>query len=182
MFQHETQYLTRPIIHIPLIIRTPGQQNRQTVASSADQTSLAPTILELAGQPKPDWMRGPSLMSSLNHDGQGDGQGFAFTQYFERHSVFKPLHHGPVGAIDGQYHYVYYRDTQKTQLRPLNEAQIWSVDRPTARAIHSTVPGRHHAELCDRAIPPLQQLAYQGAPPGPLRLSLKGCFGALVCG
>ena len=154
--------------YIPLIIRTPGQQDRQTVASSADQTSLAPTILELAGQPKPDWMRGSSLMSSLNHDGQGDGQGFAFTQYFDRHSIT-----ALVGLIDGQYHYVYYLDTQKTQLRPLNEAQIWSVDRPTARAIHSTVPGRHHAELCDRAIPPLQQLAYQGAPPGPLRLIFK---------
>jgi len=72
-------------------------------------------------------MRGSSLMSSLNHDGQGDGQGFAFTQYFDRHSIT-----ALVGLIDGQYHYVYYLDTQKTQLRPLNEAQIWSVDRPTA--------------------------------------------------
>ena len=53
----------------------------------------------------------------------------AFTQYFERNSVFKPLRHGSVGVIDGQYEYVFYLDSQKGELRPLNEAQIWNLDR-----------------------------------------------------
>jgi arylsulfatase A-like enzyme len=129
VYQHSSPYLTRPVIHIPLIVRTPGQQDMRTVAVIADQTSLAPTILELAGQPKPDWMRGPSLAPWLNRDGQGNGEGLAFTQYFERNSVFKPLHHGSIGVIDGQYQYVYYLDTQKGALRPLGEAQIWNLDR-----------------------------------------------------
>ena len=54
IYQHQTSYLTRPVIHIPLIIKTPGQQTGRTVALTADQTSLAPTILDIAGQPKPD--------------------------------------------------------------------------------------------------------------------------------
>ena len=66
VFQHDSAYQTRPVIHIPLIIRTPGQQDSRTVAFTADQTALAPTILELAGQPKPDWMRGQSLVGWLN--------------------------------------------------------------------------------------------------------------------
>ena len=129
VFRHQSPYLTRPVIHIPLIIRTPGQQEGRTVNFAADQTSLAPTILELAGLPKPDSMRGQSLVPWLNRDGQGDGEGLAFNQYFERNSVFKPLRDGSVGVIDGQYQYVVYLASQKGVLRPLNEAQIWNLDR-----------------------------------------------------
>jgi hypothetical protein len=46
-----------------------------------------------------------------------------------RNSVFKPLRDGSVGVIDGQYQYVVYLDSQKGVLRPLNEAQIWNLDR-----------------------------------------------------
>ena len=129
VYQHSSPYLTRPVVHIPLIVRTPGQQDGRKVSFSADQTALAPTILELAGQPKPEWMRGQSLVGWLNRDGQGDGEGMAFTQYLEKNSAFKPLHHGRVGVIDGQYEYVLDLDTQKGALRPLKEAQIWNLDR-----------------------------------------------------
>ena len=129
VYQHESPYLTRPVIHIPLIIRTPGQQERRTVAYTVDQTALAPTILELAGLSKPVSMRGQSLVGWLNRDGQGEGQGLAFTQYLERNSVFKPLGRGSVGVIDGQYEYVVYLDSHKGALRPLNEAQCWDLDR-----------------------------------------------------
>jgi arylsulfatase A-like enzyme len=129
VFQHTSAYLTRPVIHVPLIIRTPGQEENRTVTVTGDQTSLAPTILELAGVPKPDWMRGPSLTRWLNRNGEDDGEGLAFTQFFERNSVFKPLHHGSIGLIDGRYQYVYYLDTHKGELRLLDEAPIWNLDR-----------------------------------------------------
>ena len=151
VFQHVSPYQTRPVIHVPLIIRTPEQQESRKVAFTADQTALAPTILELAGQAKPDWMRGQSLVGWLNRDGQGEGEGLAFCQYMPRNSIFKPLHRGSVGVIDGrsQYQYVLNLDNQKGALRPLNEAQIWNLDRSsenpelaaTLRAvIHSRFP------------------------------------------
>ena len=131
MYQHGGPYQTRPVIHIPLIIRTPGQQESRKVGVTADETAIAPTILELAGQPQPEWMRGQSLVPWLNRDGQGDGEGVAFCQYFEKNSIFRPLRHGTVGMIDGrsQYQYVLDLDTQKGRLRPLNEAQSWDLDR-----------------------------------------------------
>jgi arylsulfatase A-like enzyme len=131
VFEHESPYQTRPVIHIPLIIRTPGQQESRKVGFTADQASLAPTILDLAGQPKPDSMRGPSLVGWLNQRGQGEGEGMAFTQYFERNSVYRPLRHGTVGVIDGrsQHQYVLDIETQKGSLRPLNEAEHWKLDR-----------------------------------------------------
>jgi arylsulfatase A-like enzyme len=131
VYQHESAYQTRPVIHIPLIIRMPGQQDSRTVSVTADQTSLAPTILELAGVTKPESMRGPSLVKWLSGDAQGEGEGQAFCQFLEKNSVFKPLHHGTVGVIDGKssHQYVLDLDTQKGSLRPLDQAQIWNLDR-----------------------------------------------------
>lgn len=131
VFRHESPYLTRPTIHIPLIIRAPGQQQERTVNVTADQTALAPTILELAGLPKPNWMHGQSLAPWLAGQNMGNGEGMAFSQFFEKNSVFKPLTHGTVGVIDGQYQYVLDLDAQKGSLRPLQEAQIWNLDRST---------------------------------------------------
>lgn len=148
-YSHGDGYQTRPVIHVPLIIRTPGQQEGRTVAHVADQTALAPTILELAGQPRPDWMRGQSLAKWLSPDSQEDSEGLAFTQYLERNSVFKPLRHGTVGVIDGEYQYVVELESQKGKLRPLSEAQIWDLDRSAENperakalraAIHSRFP------------------------------------------
>ena len=147
VYGHESLYLTRPVIHIPLIIRTPDQQTSRMVAFTADQTALAPTILELAGQPKPDWMRGQSLVGWLSSDSEGEG--LAFCQHLENNSIYQPLRHGTVGVIDGQYQYVVVLNSQQGRLRPLNEAHIWDLDRAAENpakaealraAIHSRFP------------------------------------------
>jgi len=129
IYQHQTADLTRPVIHIPLIIKIPDQQSGRMVSYPADQTALAPTILEIAGQQKPGWMHGESLVPLLRDDTKPQGKGLAFTQYLEKNSLFRPLHHGTLGVIDDRYEYVFYLDTEKGELRPLNEAQAWNVDR-----------------------------------------------------
>jgi arylsulfatase A-like enzyme len=129
VYRHESPYQTRPVIHVPLIIRTPSQQEGHSVDVTADQTALAPTILELAGQTKPDSMRARSLAGWLDGRGGGQNEGWAFGQYFERNSVFKPVRRGSIGVIDGQFQYVLYLDSRKGVLRPLNEAQVWDLDR-----------------------------------------------------
>jgi len=95
----------------------------------ADQTPLAPTLLELANVAKPDAMKGPSLVPWLNQDGKGHGDGTAFCQYLEKNSVFKPLRHGSVSIIEDEYQYVLYLDNQKGVLRPLSEAHHRNLDR-----------------------------------------------------
>ena len=147
VFQHESPYLTRPVIHVPLIIRTAGQTDSHTVSVTADQSALAPTILELAGVPQPDTMRGKSLVGWLNRGGQGDGEGMAFSQYFERNSVFKPLCRGSIGVMDGRYQYVHYLESNSGVLRPLSEAQIWNLDRTAefpdrAKALREAIRAR----------------------------------------
>lgn len=129
VYQHSSPYLTRPVIHIPLIIKLPGQSEGRKVAFAADQTTLAPTILELAGQAKPQTMRSESLVRWLRSDTAGQSSGFAFSQYLERSSVFRPLRHGMVGVVDGKHEYVVDLDTQNGALRPLNEAHFWNLDK-----------------------------------------------------
>jgi arylsulfatase A-like enzyme len=127
-YGHNSRYQTRPEIHVPLIVRMPGQERGFRVAVTADQTALAPTILEMAGLPRPGWMRGESLLPWLNRDNQGEGQGLAFTQYLSTNSLFRPLHHGTVGVIDGRHQYVLDLDTGKGILRSLAEAHLWDLD------------------------------------------------------
>lgn len=129
IYQHETQYMTRPVIHIPLIIRTPDQQEGRAIEYVADQTALAPTILELANVPKPSWMPGESLARWLNSASEGKGEGLAFSQFFEINSIFEPLRHGTVGVIDGKYQYLVVLNSQTGVLRPLKEAHLWNIDR-----------------------------------------------------
>ncbi|HEX7894452.1 MAG TPA: sulfatase-like hydrolase/transferase [Terriglobales bacterium] len=137
VFQHENEYLTRPVIHVPLIIKQPGQLKGHTVAFTADQTALGPTILDLAGVQKPQWMRGQSLAGWLGSERSGTDEGIAFTQFFERNSVLRPLHHGMAAALDGQYEYVFDLDSQKGSLRPLKQAEIWNLDRTSDDPAHA---------------------------------------------
>jgi arylsulfatase A-like enzyme len=147
IYRHETPHLTRPVVHIPLITRIPGQEMGRTVEMVADQTSFAPTILELAGIVRPSTMKGPSLAKWVEGGVEQDNGGMAFCQYFEKNSVFKPVQHGTAGVIDGEYQYVYYLDHHLGALRPLAEAQHWDLDWSTtyperAKVLHETLRAR----------------------------------------
>jgi arylsulfatase A-like enzyme len=150
VYQHQTPYLTRPVIHIPLIIKTPGQHVGRTVGVAADQTALAPTILDLAGLSRPPWMHGESLSPWLKSANPTKGSGMAFTEYLEKNSVFRPLHHGSLGVIDGEYQYVFDLGNEAGTLRPLNRAQQWDLDVAAENpqkasalrsALHAKFPG-----------------------------------------
>jgi hypothetical protein len=97
----------------------PGQEHGSRVAVTADATSLAPTILDIAGLPRPDWMRSQSLLPWLNRDGEGAGEGMAFTQFFWGDNTFKPLKNGTVGVIDGRHQCVLDLAKGKAALRSL---------------------------------------------------------------
>jgi hypothetical protein len=106
----------------------PGQQGSRRLPNTFDQTALAPTILDIAGLPRPARMRGPSLIPWLT-SGQGSGgDDLAFTQYLETDSIFKPLNAGTVGVIDGRHQYILDLASGKGRLRSLDEAHLWDCD------------------------------------------------------
>jgi arylsulfatase A-like enzyme len=118
----------RPILHVPLVVHLPGQTQGRQIATVADQTRLAPTILEIAGIARPDWMDGQSLCGLMRGE-SGTQEPLAFTQYFEPNSAFKPIEHGTVGVLDAQHQYVFSMDTKVGALYNVEEAHEQTIDR-----------------------------------------------------
>lgn len=122
----------RSIVHVPLVIRRPGQKASLRVDTAADHTALAPTILDLAGLQIPSWMEGRSLKPFLDGRKNPEERGYAFTEFFDQNSAFKPLRKGTVGVIDGDYQYVHDVAAHKGRLYRLAEAHIQADDRSLA--------------------------------------------------
>jgi arylsulfatase A-like enzyme len=111
----------RPIIHVPLVMHLPRQSERRDITAVVDHTALAPTILDLAGLTRPEWMDGQSVTPLMRGKGASAG-GLAFTQFFVPNSVFEPVRYGTVGAIDGQYQYVFDLEKGSGGLFQLSDA------------------------------------------------------------
>lgn len=58
---HATSTLYEPIVHVPLLISKPGQQDRVDVYSPTSCVDLMPTLLHATGHPVPDWCEGEVL-------------------------------------------------------------------------------------------------------------------------
>ncbi|MEP6714222.1 MAG: sulfatase [Terriglobia bacterium] len=130
IFTHASKFQTRPELHIPLMVHMPGQQIGSRVETALDETALAPSLLEIAGMKRPDWMRGQSLLPWLGrNDTAPPDQGRAFTQYLATNSAFRPVTSGSAGVIDGSHQYVLDLDTGKGILRSIEEAVSRDLDR-----------------------------------------------------
>ena len=67
--QEHGLFLYNATVHVPLVVKLPGQQRTRRVAVPVQQIDLVPTILDLAGAPKRMELHGRSLQPLL--DGTG---------------------------------------------------------------------------------------------------------------
>ncbi len=58
---HVTITLYEPLLHVPLLISKPGQRERVDVFERTSSVDLLPTLLNVTGQPVPDWCEGQVL-------------------------------------------------------------------------------------------------------------------------
>jgi len=58
---HWTRMLFDPIMHIPLIIKTPGQRERRDIFAPTSSVDILPTIAHLSGNKVPAWAEGQVL-------------------------------------------------------------------------------------------------------------------------
>ena len=61
IYTHITPVLYEPLVHIPLLVSRPGQEQRVDVSKLTSSVDLLPTLLEIAGLPRPDWLEGEAL-------------------------------------------------------------------------------------------------------------------------
>jgi arylsulfatase A-like enzyme len=128
VFSHGGPRQVRPMIHIPMVVRLPGQSRARRVEIAADLTSVAATTLDLVGLPRPDWMEGRSLRPWLDGVADDKGEGFAFTQFLARDAVGGPLAQGTVGVIDGRHQYVIDLERGSGVLNLLDDAHLQTED------------------------------------------------------
>jgi len=103
---HDTSTLYEPLLHIPLLILTPGQTFRQDVYHRTSCVDLLPTILHLAGKPLPTWMEGRVLPPFRPANDESDRAIYAVEA--KRNPNSAPLQTATVVMIQGRYKLISY--------------------------------------------------------------------------
>jgi len=107
---HWTKMIYDPIVHVPLLVLSPGQGSRQDVHSITSSVDILPTIAHLTGNPTPDWAEG-KLLPKLG--GEADEGRSVFSMDAKFNSAFGPLVNYAMSLTRDRHrliHYSYRRD------------------------------------------------------------------------
>jgi arylsulfatase A-like enzyme len=103
---HTTPLLFEPVTHIPLLISSPGQNQRIDVHTPTSNIDLLPTILSLTGQAIPDWCEGEILPGSGGKASPGRS---IFSVEAKTNSAFKALSKATIALFKDSYKLIHYR-------------------------------------------------------------------------
>lgn len=111
IWEHLTPAMCEPLIHIPLLVARPGQQEREDVHVPTSCVDVMPTLLSLAGQLIPEWCEGEIL------PGFGDNEILEGCSVYgrsiyaleaKRNPKHAPLNKASVALIKGRYKLIRY--------------------------------------------------------------------------
>ena len=109
---HSTPLMYDPLVHVPLIVSCPGQQERKDVYVNTSNVDLLPTLAQLTGIARPAWAEG-QVLPGLG--GVEDSSRSVYTLDAKKNSVFTELRKFSISLTKDRYrltHYNYpaYRD------------------------------------------------------------------------
>jgi arylsulfatase A-like enzyme len=140
---HGGNALYDPMIHIPLLIRTPRQTARQFIEAPAEQIDIMPTLLDLAGVPLRFEVEGRSLLSAMRGDTTVHP---VASMWFERESAFAPLKRGSIALIDWPWKIIF-------DLEPGGRTELYDLaNDPDERIDHATRDASRAQALRERAM------------------------------
>jgi len=102
---HGTRLMYEPVLHIPLVISTPGQSTRKDVYSPTSNVDILPTLLHIAGRKVPDWCEG-ELLPGLG--GEENAGRIDFSMQAQENPAFFPLTTLTLAMRKGKYKMIYY--------------------------------------------------------------------------
>ncbi len=102
---HSAPIMYDPVVHIPLLISTPGQSSRKDIYESTNSVDVLPTLLHLANQPLPGWHEG-ALLPGLG--GAYDPERLTFSVDADRNPAFTPIKVGTIAMRKGPYKLIHY--------------------------------------------------------------------------
>jgi choline-sulfatase len=128
--QEHGLFLYHETTHVPLVIKTPGDPARR-VAAPVQHIDLAPTLLDIAGLPKPASLRGRSLRPLLDGTGTIPDTGiYAEALYSRYHFGWSELY----SLTDSRYRLIRApRDELFDLQRDAGESTSVAVERPQVR-------------------------------------------------
>jgi len=144
---HGYDELYEPLVHVPLIIKTPWNTKGQTIDMPVEQIDIAPTILEFADIPVPNWMEGRSLIPLLvvpkYRDQSREGKILEPRPLFSMQLIKNrtignyPITKGTIAVWDGDYKLIHYLEENKSFLFDLkadpDETKDISKEKPAIR-------------------------------------------------
>jgi arylsulfatase A-like enzyme len=122
---HTGPMLYEDLIHVPLLIKLPGQRVGQRVQLLTEHADLLPTILDLLGEPVPSHLEGRSLKRVL--DGGSLDPKPVYSMDFEENGMFLPLTTGTVTMIEGRYKYTRFFGAIKYPFMPKLEDTLFDL-------------------------------------------------------
>lgn len=124
------------IIHIPLIIKLPGQATGSRSAELAEQVDIAPTLAQLAGTRSDSSWEGRSLVPDMLQARSDERvRSPVFSMNFEENGRFAALRTGSVAVIDGDWKLVHPMGALHYELMPKLDDELYDLARdPRERA------------------------------------------------
>jgi arylsulfatase A-like enzyme len=104
-YGHLTKFLYEGVIHIPLVILAPGQQERRDIHAPTSNVDLVPTLLQLAGEPIPVALEGRLLPG---FGGKEDWPRPVFAVEAKQSSSFGSLPRATLALMKEEYKLIHY--------------------------------------------------------------------------
>jgi arylsulfatase A-like enzyme len=102
---HFSPLIFDPLVHVPLIISSPGQAAREDIYSFTSAVDVLPTLAHLAGKPAPSWSEGTLLPG---FGGDDDPARSVYSMDAKKNAAFAPLTKITLGLTKGYKRLVYY--------------------------------------------------------------------------
>ncbi len=98
---HSAPAMFAPLLHVPLFIFGPGITQREDITSNTSSLDLLPTLLQLAGQPVPEWAEGEVLPWFRKTAPNPERSIYAVNA--KHNDKFKPITHASISMLKGSY-------------------------------------------------------------------------------
>jgi len=108
---HITPALYEPIVHIPLLISFPGQERREDVYAQTSAVDVMPTLLDMAGQPVPEWCEG--VLLPVRGGTPTGGQRSIYVVEAKQNPKLAPLSKATMAMIKGRHKLIRYMGHEK---------------------------------------------------------------------
>lgn len=134
---HVTPALYQGLVHVPLLISLPGQQQRHDVHAPTGCVDLIPTLLHLTGQSVPGWCEGTPLLSA---DGPLEHNRPVFAAEAKQNPKLAPLQEATVTIVQDDHKLIHYLGSEEQELYnlaadPEERNNIVDSNTTTARAL-----------------------------------------------